>query len=252
MSRPTVWLMAVCLLAAPGGEALAQSGRERTYYAWVTAGRQSGTSEFADERTFTVYDEPGRLIFSGSAGSPAFFDIALGRRITGRWTGGLAFHRGSKDGSGILVMGVPHPLFFGRARDRSEAVGGLTRVEHATHLQIGYLWDLTDKVQLHVLGGPSVFRVKQTVVTDAAFAEVGPPFTAITVTYTLGSRAKHSLGGHAGADVSYLVYEGDRYALRGGVMLRVAGASTDLPILDSEVATGPGGFQWGIGVRVAF
>ena len=252
MSRTTAVLMAGCLCVTLGAEAAAQTGSERDYYASVSGGKQSGSTTFADERQFTVYDEPGRIIFNGTVGAPAFFDIAVGRRITGQWTGGLAFHKGSKTGSGILVVGVPHPLFFGRGRDTSEAIGGLKREEHATHLQIGYRWDVAEKVQVHVVGGPSYFRVKQTVVTDATFAEVGPPFTSITSTPTLGTRAKNVWGGHVGADVSYWFYDADQFMLGAGLFLRYAGAPADLQILENEVKSSPGGFQYAIGLRVGF
>jgi hypothetical protein len=252
MGRTTAMLMAGCLVAALGGEASAQTGADRDYYVSVSGGKQSGSSSFADERTFTVYDEPGTIIFSGNVGSPTIFDIAAGRRITGRWTGGLAFHKGSKSGSGILVVGVPHPLFFGRARDTSEAVGGLRREEQATHLQVGYRWDVADKVEVHIVGGPSFFRVKQTVVTDATFEEVGPPFTNITTAPVFGTRSKNAVGAHIGADASYWFYEQDRFILGAGLFLRYAGASANMQLLDNEVKSSPGGFQYALGLRVGF
>lgn len=252
MVRTTAMVVAGCLIVALGGTASAQTGSERDYYVSVSGGRQAGSTDIADEREFTAYDEPGRIIVTGSVPSMSFFDIAAGRRITGQWTAGLAFHKGSKNGSAILVVGAPHPLFFGRARDESLAVGGLKREEHATHVQIGYLWDAADKIQVHVVGGPSFFRVKQTMVADATFDEVGPPFTSITIAPVLVARSKHVVGAHVGADVSYRFLEQDSYTLGAGLFLRFAGASAELQALDSDIKSSPGGFQFGIGIRVGF
>lgn len=253
MGRTTAaMVLAGCLLAIPSGNASAQSAFDRDYYVTLGGGGQSGSTTFADETTFREYDEDGRIIFTGSVGSISFFDISAGRRFKGRWTAGLGFHKGSKTGDGILVIGAPHPLFFGRARDTSLAIGGLRRDEHATHLQIGYLWDLAERLQLHVTGGPSFFRVKQVVVVDATFQEVGPPFTAIVATPNVATRSKNSVGANLGADVAYRFYDRDRVSLGAGLFLRYTGASAEIGILNSEVASSPGGFQYGLNLRAGF
>jgi hypothetical protein len=252
MNRTTALLVAGALLVALVGEASAQMGPDRDYYVSVSGGRQTGTTDLSDQRTFTIYDEPGTIIVNGTVGSLSFFDLAVGRRITGGWTVGLGFHRGTKDGSSVVVMGVPHPLFFGRGRDRSEAVGGLAREEHATHLQIGYLWDLTDELQLHVVGGPSFFRVKQISVTDVQFSEVGPPFDQINIAVNVTTRSKNVTGGHVGADLTYRFYETDRFAMGAGGFVRWTGASAELTFLDSAITSNAGGFQYGVGLRFGF
>lgn len=252
MGRTTAMLMAGALVATLAGEAAAQSAPNRDYFVTIGGGGQSGSTTFADERTFTVYDEPGRFIIDGSVGSLAFFDIQAGRRITGPWTASVAFHRGTKSGTGILAVGVPHPLFFDRARSVSESVDGLKREEHATHVQLGYLWEATDKIAVHFVAGPSFFRVKQALVTDVAFTEVGPPFTAITVQRTVNTRAKNVVGGHVGVDGSYRFYDADQFAIGAGAFLRYAAASADLQLLDNEVESNPGGFQYGLNLRMIF
>lgn len=252
MRRTTAMMVVGLLLVTLGGEAAAQTASGRDYYFSFGGGGQSGSTSFEDERVFTEYDEQGRLIVNGSVGSLSFFDIAVGRRITGSWTLGLAFHKGSKTGSGLVVVGVPHPLFFDRARSDSKTVEGLKRDEHATHLQLGYLWDATEKIQVHVVAGPSFFRVKQATVTEASVSEVGPPYTSVNATYNIGTRSKNVVGGHIGVDGSYRFYDHDRFSLGAGAFLRYAGASADLQILDNEVKSSPGGFQYGVNLRVGF
>ena len=252
MGRTTAMAMVGCLLVALVGNASAQTAADCDYYVTIGGGGQSGSTTFADERVFTEYDEEGRLIFNGNVGSMSFFDISAGRRVSERWTVGLAFHTGSKTGSGIVAMGVPHPLFFGRPRDTSVAVAGLERDEQATHVQIGYLWDVADKVQVHIVAGPSFFRVKQAVVGDATFLEVGPPFTAIVATPNVVTRSESAIGAHLGADVSYRFYDMDRVSLGAGAFLRYAGASASIRILDADVKSSPGGFQYGLNIRTTF
>lgn len=252
MGRTTAMLMAGALMVTLAGEAAAQSGPNRDYFATIGGGGQSGSTTFADQRTFTVYDEAGRFIIEGSVGSLAFFDIQVGRRISGPWTGSVAFHRGTKTGSGLLAVGVPHPLFFGRPRSRSDEVGGLKREEHATHIQLGYRWQATDEISVHVVAGPSFFRVKQALVTDVAFTEVGPPFTSINIQSTVNTRAKNVVGGHVGVDGSYRFYDADQFAIGAGAFLRYAAASASLQLLDNEVESNPGGFQYGLNLRFLF
>lgn len=265
MQRQALTSLVCALLVIGAGEASAQMGQpwtERVYFN-LNGGFESGsTSEIEDARTFRIYDEDGVFTASTDVDSGGLIDVAAGVRVWRNVTVGLGFHRGSSGNDGIYGGTIPNPLFFNRSRSFAGGVSGLDRTQRAVHLQFGYMLRLTDKIDLHLLFGPSFFSLTQEVISGVDGTEGVFPFSTITVTPSTAERKDSKVGGNAGVDIAYRITEFGRAKLGAGLFLRYAGASADVEMIDNvfgiddfppnRVESDLGGFQFGIGARLRF
>jgi hypothetical protein len=247
-------LFAVCLFVALNArDAAAQTVREWTDrgYANVNIGFESGSGELNDAATFRLYDEDGSLSVAQAVDSGALFDFSVGARVWRNASVGIGFHTGTTHSEAAVQASVPDPLVFGRPRPVATSVGDLKRNERAFHLQFGYMLPLSDRISVHVMGGPSFFTLNQDVVEALDVSETG----GFSATPVVARRSDSPVGGNIGADVAYQFYERNNVKVGGGMFLRWTGASAEIEvlrdtghILDSDV----GGLQIGFGGRVRF
>lgn len=252
MRRHVVTLV-VCGFLAASMDAAAQS-REWTDrgYANLNLGFQGSPGDVVATKDFPIYQEQGRVTVNGQVDGGAFFDLSGGARVWRNVSVGLGYHRVASSADATIAGSVPHPVFFDRPREFTTEVRSLERSESAVHLSFGYMFVVNDKLDVLVTGGPSFFRVSQEVVSDVTIGEVGPPFTTVVSDQQIAKRKESPVGGHIGADVTYKLYERDRMKIGGGAFLRYAAASADLLVVDQNVKSDLGGFQFGFGLRTRF
>lgn len=253
--RRTSLTVAVCvLLMASAREADAQVGQPWTDLGYfnLNAGFESASGTLNDSTTFTLYDESGTKTVGLDTDSGALIDFSVGSRVWRNVSVGIGFHHGGSSGEAAVQSSVPHPLFFDSNRNVATTAGDLDRSERAIHLQFGYVVPINDRLSVHITAGPSFFRLKQEVVSDVTFAEVGLPFTDVNVTPVVTERSDSATGGNVGIDVAYLAYETTTLRLGGGVFIRYSGASASITVLQNEVDSDVGGLQFGLGARLRF
>jgi hypothetical protein len=240
-------------LATFGPSAAFAQTEEARFLISASAGFQPGDQTIADDGTFTLYDETGRLsVESSQVAIGAFWDLSVAVRVTRGFTLGAGFHRGTGTDP-IEVRGLaPHPVFFNRPRPFELTVDEAQRMEKAVHLSAGYLVPLGSQFDVHLFAGPSMFRYEQEVVDSVAITETGGTFATVNVTPNLVTRKKSIWGGHIGADVSYPIYQSFETSVRLGAFLRYAGASSEFPVVSNTVETDVGGVQYGGGIRFRF
>ena len=222
------------------------------FYINVNGAFEPGSQTYADDGTFRLYDETGRLSVSSEVSSGAVLDVAAGVRVTGGFTVGLGFHRTSSSDAATVTGAAPHPVFFDRPRAFSQTLDALTRTEQALHLSVGYVLLLGEKLDVHITAGPSQFRFAQQVPGSVTIAETGSALTSVLATVAVEQRKRNAWGGHVGADFSYPVFETGATTFRLGAYMRYAAASSDFPVVTNTVTTKLGGVQIGAGVRVRF
>jgi hypothetical protein len=246
---PAVLVVAVVAIGA--GPAMAQTDGPRVLLS-VNLGLQPGSEPLADAGTFTVYDEAGALAVSGEASTGALLDIGAAYRVAGRVTAGLSYQRSSSANAWELSGLAPHPLFFNQPRPFTATVDDVERSENAFHFSIGYLLQATDRLDLHIYGGPTLFGLSQQVVAGVTVNEGSSPFTTVTVTPTIETREENAWGAHLGFDAAYIVAANGSSSFGLGAFVRYAAASTDIPIVSGAVETDLGGYQFGAGARFRF
>ena len=248
------FLTAVAVAACVGLSAVEAAGQtdEPRYYINLNGAFEPGSQTYADDGTFRLYDEDGRLNVSSEVSSGAVLDFSAGLILYEQFTLGLGFHRTSSSDPAIITGSAPHPIFFDRPRAFSQTLDDLTRTEQALHFSAGYLRTFNEKFELHVTAGPSQFRFAQQVPASVTIAETSSTFTAVQATVATASHKRNVWGGHVGADLSYPVFESGAALFRVGGYMRYAAASSEFAVVTNTVETKLGGFQIGAGVRVRF
>jgi hypothetical protein len=202
--------------------------------------------------TFRLYDESGTKSVEQNVDSGSLVDFSVGGRVWRNVSVGIGYHRGANTSEASATASVPHPLVFASNRAVATAAGDLQRVEQGIHIQIGYMIPITDTISVHVMGGPSFFRLAQDVLSDVTFTEAGFPFTTVNGTPVISERNDSAVGVNLGADVSYRFYDSDAYTIGAGMFIRYAAASARITIMENEVDSDVGGMQLGFGLRVRF
>jgi len=232
------------------GQGMGATSDDRIFIA-IGFGVESGSSDMADTKTYTLYDEPATTSTSTSWTSGSIFGGGLDIRLIKNFTVGVHYHQETNTTDAAITGTAPHPVFFNRPRNFEATAGGLYRRENAVHLTLGWVVPINSKVDVLVTGGPSFFRLEQDVVSDVSVAETGN-FTTVVAQPTISTQSRSVTGYNAGVDASYLLWQNDNVRLGAGGFMRFTGATTDVFMLTNNVETKVGGLQFGFGGRIRF
>ena len=242
----------VCLATLTLGSAEAQTSEWDGHgFISISGGGQFSDREFKIPLSVPMFDELARFETTHTSGSGGLLDVAGAVRIAGNLGvgGGLSVTRSQNDGLGTGI--VPNPLFFDRSRDVSFLETGLEQREIGIHFSAVYVIPVSDRFLVSVVGGPTLFRLRQDLVSDV---ELGPetdaPFfdTVDVASVSTTTVSETGLGVHIGFDGTFLLND----QLGVGGFFRFAGGSVDLPAGDTLVSVDVGGVQVGGGLRLFF
>jgi len=249
-----VFRLTVCVLGLtlPSSPAFAQAlPWEGKGFVNVNFGMQvKSASLVTTNETFKIYDEPGKLTAAQTIdGRAPYIDFGGGLRVFGNIGVGFSYSRLSTEGSALVGAEIPSPLVYDQPRTATSALTGAEHVEKSFHFQAIWMLPVSDKLDVVVSGGPTLFQLTQGTVTTPTFAEVGPPYNTVNLKASMVIATGSQIGFNVGADLTY------RFANNVGVgaMVRYAAATVGLtpeggPALDVKV----GGFQLGGGLRLRF
>ena len=241
----------VLLIARTGGAQLA---------AWNSYGyiNVSGmlepvsTETFTTGRNFRIFGETGFWDIDQTVKRGGWLmDVSGGVGVWRNLAVGVGFSQAhTTNGEALVTAEVPNPIFFDRPRFASASFP-LERREQAIHLQVALMVPLHDRLELSIYGGPSRFSLRQNFVLDSIRLgpeTAAPLFNEVEISgLDVGEFDDSGMGVNVGADLSYML---TRW-LGGGVFLRYAGASLDVPS-ELPVSGDVGGFQVGFGLRTRF
>ncbi|MBI4520106.1 MAG: hypothetical protein HY701_04675 [Gemmatimonadetes bacterium] len=249
MKRLSFFLVAVTVLGAARTDAQTLLSEDKIFIS-VNGGYQSGTQSFDDRQSFSLYGENGRFDTGYRVDRRGgLFDLSGGVRVWRRLAVGAGFSWTSSDQGADLTASVPHPLFFSRPRTAVSRIGNLNHTETAVHIQARWTVPVSRRIAVALVLGPSIFNVRQDVVTSVATQEVGAPFDQTQIaSVSSTTQRKTAAGGHVGLDISMMATR----QLGGGLFVRYAAASPKVDLASKTVALKAGGFQSGLGVRVQF
>ena len=200
--------------------------------------------------TFSLYDETGKLTTAQTIDSQAqFWDIGGGLRIAGNFGVGFTYTRLSATGSAEVNAQVPSPIYYDQPRTATATVDDLDHVEDGYHFQAVWMLPITDKVDIIFSGGPSVFNLKQGIVTSPQITEGAPPYSTVNMTVSQATTTGSQVGFNIGADLTY------RFANNVGIgaIVRYSAATVSLEPEGGEPSdVKVGGFQIGGGLRIRF
>jgi opacity protein-like surface antigen len=178
------------------------------------------------------------------------FSVAGGGMFSPHVGAGIAMSRLSQHTSTALSAEIPHPFFFNAPRAISGEVAGLEREELAFHGQARMVATPSGRMVLSVFGGPSWFRVKQSIVGNVIYHESYPYDQATFESIQVLDAETSALGFNVGGDAAYFLTA--RVGIGIGVMF--SRATMDLPSgADNETTPiRAGGTGVSAGVRFRF
>jgi hypothetical protein len=245
--RSTMSVVVMAMLASPA-LAGAQESDARVRIG-VSGGIQ--TSGSAVSQSFTVQKnvEPATIAAQTPLDQAPIFDVGGWVRLAGRFGAGVSFSRVTRTADAAISASIPHPFYYQQPRAISGTQPGLREEENAVHVDAFALAASTDRIELTVFGGVTVFNAKQDLATDVTYSESYPYDTA---TFTGASVARQSLsksGYNVGADITWTFSE--RVGVGG--LFRFSRASVNYSVsATNQVGVDLGGAQAAAGIRFRF
>ena len=208
----------------------------------VNGGAQAGSHTLTSSSSFPLYDETATVTTSQKVEGGGLFDIGGAYRVWGKnLLAGVSFTHTSSTSDVTLNATVPDPIVFDKPRSVQSSQSGAKHSENAVHIDAIWMIPVANKLDVAVFAGPSIFSVKQDLVSTLTVAEPGP-----TVSAPLAESSKTSVGANFGADIQYMIAK--RYGV--GVLARYAVGKATLPGASDKLTVG--GFQIAAGGRVRF
>lgn len=249
VARRGVFALAMLAAAAPHAGAQDFFSGSRVFFD-INAGYQTGTARLDDRRAFSLYGEQGR--FDGRYAidrDSGLFDISGGVHVWRRLAVGAGFSRGSSRHRAEIRALVPHPFFYARPRSTVSEVRGLAHTERAVYIQASWTLPVRRRVAIRLVGGPTIFSLRQDLVTAVATREVAAPYDTVQIAaVSTVAHRRSAIGGHVGIDVSLMVTR----RIGGGLFVRYATASPELDLDTGRASVKVGGLQTGLGLRLLF
>lgn len=233
-----------CLLLLGAGTASAQfvTAGDRVFLN-VNYGGQS-SSKAAEEKVhlgFSLYDETATVDSTRPAAKGGrFIDVTAGSVPLHHF--GLAFNfmRHTATSDGALTASVPDPAYYDSPQTKSGTIAAMQHRETWVALLVVYQRPVMPKLDLTVMAGPSVARVRHEAVSN-----VSVDGATNQVSASLDNITRDLLGVQVGLDARYLLVK----QLGVGGYVRYNAARGNLsPTLKVDV----GGVQFGGGLRVRF
>jgi Outer membrane protein beta-barrel domain len=239
---PTAAFLALCLCAAPRlADAQTMQWTDRGYVT-VNVGAQAGSHDLSESGSFPLYDENATFSSTNKVKGGAMFDLGAAYRVWGHnLLAGVSYSHVASKSDGSLTGSIPDPVFFDRQRAVTKSFTDLKHSENAVHLDAIWMMPVANKIDLGISLGPTIFSVKQDTIPSLTVTEPGP-----TVTTTVSSASKTTVGVNIGVDVQYMLAK--KWGVGG--LARYAVGSVTLPGASEKLTVG--GFQIGVGARYRF
>ena len=213
----------------------------------------NGGGQFADttvSQSFAVDKnlEPAPITVDAGVKRGVLADVGLVARLAGPLGVGFALSYLTHGSTADVTAKIPHPFFFGQPR----TITGTAPIDHteiAGHVDVVYRVPIGGRFDVLLEGGPSIFNVTHTLVTDVTYVDVFP-FDSATFGAALTADAKKTaVGFNAAADLTWRVGR----SVGVGALLRYAHARTTISVATTpSVDLDAGGVQLGAGVRLLF
>jgi outer membrane protein with beta-barrel domain len=240
LKKTAVLCLAFCALAAP--RAHAQMKWTDKGFANINIGAQSGSHDVETNTTFSVYDEDAHVTTTQKTGGGFLFDLNGGYKVWSNLVVAVGYSFMSDSTDGAVTASIPDPAVFDRLRTVTATADNLSHAEHAINFSGVWMVPVTDKVDVGLSFGPTIFMVKQELPDTITFTEPGPTVTGINKKDV----DKTTAGINLGVDVTYLLKK--NYGV--GAILRYTWGSVDLDGASDKLTVG--GFQFGVGGRYRF
>ena len=240
MNKTTILaVLTAALSLAASSPAMAQAQQPTSIFVDVNVGAQTQSRTIESSTSFPLYGETAIINAAQSIDGGALFDISGGYRFMRKFGVALGVSTFSKSGEGSLVASIPSPIAFNRPAAVTSTATDVKHKELGTHVMFVYFVPVLTNFDVSVFAGPSFFRLTQDILSATV------PTGTQTISVARQSQKGNATGANAGINFNYMF----RPNYGGGLFLRYAGATVDLP---SASGVKVGGFQVGVGLRLRF
>ena len=207
----TLWLF---IFQFNSSELFAQTVDDQRVTVGFSGGIQFVKDALKNEVDFELWQETGTFEASYNITKDSAFDGSFAFLLYKRMGLGFNVSHFSKTIAATIDADVPHPFFFSFPRKATGAVNNILRRESAIHIQSQYWHTIGDKFLMRGFIGPTIFSVRQDLVSTIQTKERGYDYSAVDIIghNTLASGGTE-LGFNIGFDMSYFVF--DHIALAG-------------------------------------
>ncbi len=240
MNKTTILaVLTAALSLAASSPAMAQAQQPTSIFVDVNVGAQTQSRTIESSTRFPLYGETAIINAAQSIGGGALFDISGGYRFMRKFGVALGVSTFSKSGDGSLVASIPSPVAFNRPATVTNTATDVKHKELGTHVMFVYFVPVLTNFDVSVFAGPSFFHLTQDILSATV------PAGTQTISVASQSQKGNGTGANAGINFNYMY----RPNYGGGLFIRYAGATVDLP---SAAGVKVGGFQVGVGLRARF
>ena len=239
MMKSGLLCLALCAVATPASAQM--SWTDKGFFN-LDGGIQTGSSDFTVTTPFDLYGETGSVTSTQDIKGGGFFNIAGGYKVWRNLAIGVGYTFMSSNTDAAIAASVPDPLQFDSHRAVAASASDVTHTESQIHLTATWMIPVTDKIDVGLSFGPTIFSVSQEIPNALEVTEPGPTVNNVSVAEVDES----GVGLHLGLDVNYMVTP--RFGVGG--MARFTRGSSDVENATENLKFG--GFQIGGGLRVRF
>ncbi len=180
----------------------------------------------------------------------ALFDISVGvTHARSRLGGSVSVSSLSRNFGGAVGAQIPHPFFFNTPRPVNGSVSGLLDTELVLHVAATYQVWRSDRFDLVGFAGPSMFTVRQDLVTGVTYTDTYPYDTATFASAPTARASATSLGFNLGTDLTWKL---SRRVGVGAIVRYTHGSVTLSPSAGNNMSVEVGGLQLGGGLRLVY
>ena len=207
----TLWIFIFCFNSS---DLFAQTVDDQRITVGFSGGIQFVKDALKNEVDFELWQETGTFEASYNVTKDTAFDGSFAFLLFKRMGLGFNVSHFSKTIAATIDADVPHPFFFSFPRKATGVADNITRRESAIHIQSQYWHTIGDRFLMRGFIGPTIFSVRQDLVSTIQTKERGYDYSAVDIIghNTLISSGTE-LGFNIGFDMSYFVF--DRVALTG-------------------------------------
>jgi Bacterial SH3 domain len=219
-------------------------------YLWVNGIFEGGASAVTQTQSWSYFAETATANIEYPAKNAPGVDVSAGFRVWRNLAIGAGVTAVSRSTTTVVTGSIPNPLYLNRPNTLAGGFGS-SNSETAVNLQVAWVFPVSPRLTVTLVGGPSIFSVNQTIVQPQGIGITSAyPYDSGAITSaTTADVSKTAMGFAAGADISYFFSK----TVGVGGMIRFARASASFPVTGQPaVAVDAGGFQVGGGLRILF
>ena len=227
------------------------------WYVDLDAGYRLPGQEWVERFSSELYAETAAYDVRYRTSEGGVFGVGAGRRLWRSLAVGVGFTYFDAATDVRVAGSVPHPLFTRRPRPLEYGPEDTRFTEVGVHFHAGWTFRITDRIDLRLAGGPSLFEVRRDRLTRIEPSEAGPPYDEVAPGGDVRARPRRRIpGANAGIDLTYYFARSlapGAFFWRAGIggFVRWTGETAERPEPESEPLT-VRSWQGGLSFRIAF